>query len=108
MSPWPPLCAFASLRPMGVGVGAGAARGGELAVHTLDDHQLDLAGAVLLPERRGLLVLGRVVAGDRLVEARELDDDEPGELFRALEDLELAAAGQDLAAEFRDDPGHEV
>ena len=49
--------------------------------------------------RRGLKVLGRFVAGDRLLEARELDDDEAVEFLRALEDLELAAARQDLAAE---------
>jgi len=32
------------------------------------------------------------VAGDRLLEAGELDDDEAVEFLRALEDLELAAA----------------
>ena len=65
----------------------------------LDDDDLQLARAVLLAVRRGLKVLGRFVAGDRLLEARELDDDEAVEFLRALEDLELAAARQDLAAE---------
>ena len=37
-------------------------------------------------------VFGRFVAADRLLEARELDDDEAVEFFRTLEDLELAAA----------------
>jgi hypothetical protein len=53
--------------------------------------------------RRGLNVLGRFVAGDRLLEARELDDDEAVEFVRALEDFEFAAARQDLAAELLQD-----
>jgi hypothetical protein len=70
---------------------------------TFDDDDLQLARAVLLAVRRGLKVLGRFVAGDRLFEARELDHDEAVEFLRALKDLELAAARQELAAEFPDD-----
>src|SRR6266853_582302 len=61
------------------------------------------ARAGLLAVRRGLEVLGRFVAGDRLLETREFDDDEAVEFLRALEDLELAAAGQKLAAELFED-----
>ena len=64
-----------------------------------------LARAVLLAVRRGLKVFGRFVAADRLLEARELDDDEAVEFLRTLEDLELAAARQDLAAELLEMPG---
>src|SRR6476660_1885060 len=69
----------------------------------LDDDDLQLARAVLLAVCRGLKVFGRLVAADRLLEAREIDDDEAVEFFRALEDLALAAARQELAAEFPDD-----
>ena len=72
---------------------------GQWVSDALDDDDLQLARAVLLAVRRGLKVLGRFVAGDRLLEARELDDDEAVEFLRALEDLELAAARQELAAE---------
>src|SRR5882757_8035750 len=58
--------------------------------------------------RRGGLVLGRVVAGDRALEAGELDDDEAVELLRPLEDFELAAARQELAAEFPDDRRRQI
>ena len=71
----------------------------------LDDDDLQLARAVLLAVRRGLKVLGRFVAGDRLLETRELDDDEAVEFFRALEDLELTTARQDLAPNFWRMPG---
>src|SRR5215813_1825922 len=74
----------------------------------LDDDDLQLARAVLLAVRRGLKIFGRFVAGDRLLEARELDDDEAAEFLRALEDLELAAARQELAAELLEDAWHEV
>src|SRR5215475_12298257 len=74
----------------------------------LDDDDLQLARAVLLAVRRGLKVFGRLVAGDRLFEARELDDDEAVEFLRALEDLELAAARQDLAAELSEDAWYQV
>src|SRR5215470_13430590 len=74
----------------------------------LDDDDLQLACAVLLAVRRGFEVLGRLVAGDRLLEARELDDDEAVEFLRALEDLELAAARQELAAELLEDAWHQV
>src|SRR6195256_4722759 len=74
----------------------------------LDDDDLQLGGAVLLAVRRGLKVLRRFVAGDRLLEARELDDDEAVEFLRALEDLELAAARQDLAAELLEDDRSQV
>src|SRR5690349_13583875 len=67
-----------------------------------DDDDLQFACAVLLAMRGGLKVLGRFVAGDRLLEARKHDDDEAAEFLRALEDLELAAARQELAAEFPD------
>src|SRR5215472_277928 len=70
---------------------------------TFDDDDLQLARAVLLAVRRGLKVLGRFVAGDRFFEARELVHDEAVEFLRALKDLELAAARQELAAEFPDD-----
>ena len=58
--------------------------------------------------RRGCLVLGQVVAGDRALEAWELDDDKAVELLRPLEDLELAAARQERAAEFPDDRRREI
>src|SRR5262245_42922876 len=48
------------------------------------------------------------MAGDRLLEARELDDDEAVEFLRALENLELAAARQDLAAELLQDAWYQV
>src|SRR5215471_11189321 len=67
-----------------------------------------LARAVLLAVRRGLKVFGRFVAGDRLLEARELDDDEAVEFLRALQDLELAAARQDLAVELLEDAWYQV
>src|SRR5262249_9286531 len=51
----------------------------------LDDDDLQLPRAALLAVRRGLKVLGRFVAGDRLLEARELDNDEAVEFLRALE-----------------------
>jgi len=70
---------------------------------TFDDDDLQLARAVLLAVSRGLKVLGRFMAGDRLFEARKLDHDEALEFLRALKDLELAAARQKLAAEFPDD-----
>ena len=70
-----------------------------------DDDDLQFARAVLLAVRRGLKVFGRFVAADRLLEARELDDDEAVAFFRTLEDLVLAAARQDLAAEFLRMPG---
>src|SRR5882724_11548365 len=74
----------------------------------LDDDDLQLARAALLAVRRGLKVLGRFVAGDRLLEARELDDDEAVEFLRALKDLELAAARQELAAELLEDAWYQV
>src|SRR3954465_12473051 len=43
------------------------------------------------------------MAANRLLQARELDDDEAVEFLRALEDLEFAAARQDLAAELLQD-----
>src|SRR5262249_16254284 len=64
--------------------------------------------AVLFAVRCGLQVLARFVAGDRLLEGRELDDDEAVEFLRALEDLELAAARQELAAELLEDAGCQV
>jgi len=66
------------------------------------------ARAVLLAVRRGLEVLGRFVAGDRLLEARELDDDEAVEFLRALEDLEHAAARQELPPNLLEDAWYEV
>src|SRR6476646_11338170 len=69
----------------------------------LDDGDLQLARAVLLAVRRRLKVLERVVASHRLLETRELDDDEAAEFIRALENLELAAARQDLAAKLLED-----
>src|SRR6185437_16656377 len=74
----------------------------------LDDDDLQLAYAVLLAVRRGLAVLARFVAGDRLLEARERDDDETVKFLRALEDLEPAAARQELAAELLQDAGRQV
>ena len=58
--------------------------------------------------RRGLKVLGRVVAADRLLETREFDDDEAVEFLRAPKDLELAAARQELAAELLEDAWYQV
>ena len=58
--------------------------------------------------RGDLKVLGRFVAGDRLLEARELDDDEAVEFLRALKDLELAATRQERAAEFPDDGRRQI
>src|ERR1700737_870186 len=75
--------------------------------HPLDDHILDLAGA-LTPERRGFVVFGGGEARARLLEGRELDDDEAVKLLRPLHDAELAAAGEDLAAVAGDDVRHEV
>src|SRR5262249_50533464 len=86
---------------------AGPRRVGRVS-DALDDADLQLARAVLLTVRRGLKVLGRFVAGDRLLEARELDDDEAVEFLRALEDLELAAARQDPAAELLEDAWYQV
>src|SRR6478735_9599907 len=74
----------------------------------LDDDDLQLARAVLLAVCRGLKVFGRLVAADRLLEARELDDHEAVEFFRALEDLALAAARQELAAELLEDAWYQV
>ena len=48
------------------------------------------------------------MAGEGLLEARELDDDEAVEFIGALEDLELAAARQDLAAERLQDARHQL
>src|SRR5262245_34104926 len=62
----------------------------------LDDDDLQLARAVLLAVRCGLKVFRRLVAGDRLLEVRELDDDEAVGFLRALENLELAAAREEL------------
>src|SRR5687768_6801159 len=77
-------------------------------LRALDDRDLELAGAALLAIRRGCLVLGRGVAGDRAFEAWELDDDKAVELLRPLEDLELAAARQERAAEFPDDRRRQI
>ena len=73
-----------------------------------DDDDLQFARAVVLAVRRGIEVLGRFVAGDRLLEARELDDDEAVEFLRAPKDLELAAARQELAAELLEDAWYQV
>ena len=51
---------------------------------------------------------GEFVAGDRALEAWELDDDKALELLRPLEDLELAAARQERAAEFPDDRRRQI
>jgi hypothetical protein len=62
-------------------------------------------------DAKELEVLGRTRVGahhpsstcrgrDRLLEARELDDDETVEFLRVLEDLELAAARQNPSANF--------
>ena len=71
----------------------------------LDDDDLQLARAVLLAVRRGLKVFGRFVAGDRLLEARELDDDEAVEFVRALEDLNLPPRARILPPNFWRMPG---
>src|SRR4030095_7196613 len=73
-----------------------------------DDDDLQFACAVLLAVRGGLEVLGRFVAGCPFLEARKLDDDEAMEFLRALEDLELAAARQELAAEFPDNRRRQI
>src|SRR5262249_20323675 len=87
-----------------LGAGPGCAGG----LRCLYDDDLQFARAVLLAVRRGLEVFGGLVAGDRLLEARKLDDDEAVELLRALQDPELAAARQDLAAELSEDGWHQV
>ena len=58
--------------------------------------------------RGSLKVLGRFVAGDRLLEARKLDDDEAVEFLRAFEDLELAAPRQELAVELPNDRRRQI
>src|SRR5882757_8285890 len=66
----------------------------------LDDDDLQLARAVLLAVSRGLEVLGRFVAGDRLLEARELDDDEAVEFLRAPRILNLPPRARNLPPNF--------
>src|SRR2546423_10900457 len=79
-----------------------------LAPSRLDHHELVLARLVPAAERRGLLVLLRVEAGDALLEARELDHDEAVEFLRALEGLITPAAREYLRAVLREDRGHAV
>src|SRR5882762_3017629 len=74
----------------------------------LDHHQLVLARLVPAAERRGLVVLLRVEAGDALLERRELDDDEAVEFLGAFEGLVAPAAREHLRAVFRQDRGHAV
>src|SRR6185437_16175352 len=66
-------------------------------VAAVDDDVLDLAGAVAA-EGCGRLVLGRVEAGDRLLEGRKLDHHVAGEFLRTFHDLKTPAARQHLAA----------
>src|SRR6266513_102549 len=80
-------------------------RGGRVATASLrrafsrlDHHQLVLARLVPAAERRRLLVLLRVEAGDALLEGRELDDDEAVESLRAFESLIAPAAGAACAS----------
>src|SRR6266704_3576229 len=91
------------------------ARGGRVATASLrrafsrlDHHQLVLARLVPAAKRRRLPVLLRVEAGDALLEARELDDDEAVESLRAFESLIAPAAGEHLRAVLREDRGHAV
>src|SRR6266536_5650680 len=77
------------------------------ALHPLDDDVLDLAGAVAA-KRGGSRVFGRVEAGDRPIEARELDHDEAMKLLRPFHDAELAPARENLAAVAGNDVGHEI
>src|SRR5665213_2802415 len=74
----------------------------------LDDDDLQLTRAVFLAMRRGLHVLGRFVAGDRALEAREFNDDEAAEFLRALKDLEFAAARQKFAADLLENARYQV
>src|SRR5439155_9779109 len=90
-------------------------RGGRVATASLrrtfsrlDHHQLVLTRLVPAAERRRLPVLLRVEAGDALLEARELDDDEAVESLRAFESLIAPAAGEHLRAVLREDRGHAV
>src|SRR5256886_12665867 len=71
-------------------------------------HKLVFPRLVPAAERRGLLVLLRVEAGDALFEARELDHDEAVESLRAFESLIAPAAREHLRAVLREDRGHAV
>src|SRR5712691_417280 len=71
-------------------------------------HQLVFTDTVPAPKRRGLLVFGRVEALDAFLEGRELDHDEAGELFRALEDPVAPAAGKYFGAVLGEDRRHAV
>src|SRR2546429_841762 len=79
-----------------------------LALYRLDHHQLVLARLVLAAKRRRLPVFRGIEAGDALLEARELDDDEAVESLRAFEGLIAPAAREHLRAVFREDRGHPV
>src|SRR5712691_1373238 len=78
------------------------------AFSRLDHHQLVLTRLVPAAKRRGLPVLLRVEAGDALLEARELDDDEAVESLRTFESLVAPAAREHLRAVLREDRGHAV
>src|SRR5881396_594321 len=82
-------------------------RGGRVATASLrrafsglDHHQLVLARLVPAAKRRRLPVLLRIEAGDALLEARELDDDEAVESLRAFESLIAPAAVSTFAPYF--------
>src|SRR5437660_4068434 len=79
-----------------------------LALYRLDHHQLVLARLVLAAKRRRLPVFRGIEAGDALLEARELDDDEAVESLRAFEGLIAPAAREHLRAVLREDCGHAV
>src|SRR5579862_8047509 len=77
-------------------------------VATFDHDGLDLAGAIGAAEGGGLVVLVGREAGDALREGRKFDHHEALKFWRPFHDLELAAAGQNLAAKFGDDRRHQV
>src|SRR2546429_4738181 len=79
-----------------------------LAFSRLDHHQLVLPRLVPAAKRRRLPVFRGIEAGDALLEARELDDDEAVESLRALEDLIAPAAREHLRAVLREDRRHAV
>ena len=76
-------------------------------VPALDNHILDNPSAVATEDAR-FLVLGRLEAGNPLLERRELDHDESVEVVRPFIDLIPATTRQDLAAVLGDDWRHEV
>ena len=76
-------------------------------VSALDDDELVISDAVQSEQPR-LLILGGLVARNRILECREFDYDVPLEVQRAFEVRVFATPGKYLAVEFRDDVRDEV